>query len=411
MAMATASTIATGAEEGRRRRNSASRKLAARAAIAAGAIAAVVLFLPASLATWAAVDHQRFAASIAPWNAAAASAAAAAIPADPRKPEIRALVASSLRRDVTQVEAIELRALDLALSGKTAQARGLFQLSNRLSRRSLATRLWLIQDAVDRGDVGDALHNFDIALRTTTDAQPILFPVLTRASADPRLTVAIARTLDRPSDWRLMFVDWALSNAADVAPVAKVVAHMRDGRFIVGNSLDQQLINRLVSSDEFDQAKMLNQRFGHSEAGVADPDFADLAAHYPFGWGLVSNGSIGAERALSGSRTMLTYRAAPANSGQVAAQLLTLKEGKYVLATRTAATPIGAAPYWSLSCGELPNRELARLDQPMKTDGRAEAVFTVPQGCSGQWLTLRVRPAADASQQSGAIAFVSVSAR
>lgn len=386
-------------------------KFASRSAIALCAMAAAVLFLPSSLAAWAADEHPRFAASIAPWNALAASDAAAAIPGDPRKPEIRALVAKSLRRDVTQVNALELRALDLALSGKTTQARRLFQLSDRLSRRSLATRLWLIQDAVDRGDVGEALHNFDIALRTTTDAQPILFPVLTRASADPRLTTALARTLDRPSDWRLMFVDWALSNAADVAPIAKVVAQMRDDRFIVANSLDQQLINRLVSSDEFEQASMLNQRFGHPAAGVADPNFADLTAHYPFGWGLVSNGSIGADRALSGSATMLTYRAAPTNSGQVAAQLLALKEGHYVLATKSAATAIGAAPYWSVSCGELHNKELARLDQPMKADGRAEVAFTVPQGCSGQWLTLRVRPAPDSSPQSGAIAFVWVSAR
>ena len=409
--MATVSTIATIPKARAGQRNLALRRLAARSAITAGAMAAAALFLPASLASWAADDHPRFAASIAPWDAAAASDAAAAIPGDPRKGEIRALVTKSLGRDVTQVNAIELRALYLALSGKTAEARHLFELSNRLSRRSLATRLWLIQDAVDRGNVGEALHNFDIALRTTTDAQPILFPVLTRASADPRLTIALARTLDRPSDWRLMFVDWVLSNAPDVAPVAQVVARMRDDRFIVGNGLDQQLINRMVSSNEFDQAKMLNQRFGHKAAGIADPNFGDLSAHYPFGWGLVSNGSIGAERAFSGSTTMLTYRAAPANSGQVAAQLLALKEGNYVLSTKSAATAIGAAPYWSISCGELQNRELARLDQPMKADARAEVAFTVPRGCLGQWLTLRIRPAADSSLQSGAIAFVSVSAR
>ena len=409
--MATASNIATIPDARASGQAVAPRKFAARCAIAGIAVAAAALFIPASLATWAANDHPRFAASIAPWNAEVASEAAAAIPGDPRRPEIRALVAKSLWRDAAQVEAIELRGLDLALSGKAAQARRLFQLSNDLSRRSLATRLWLIQDAVDRGDVAEALHNFDIALRTTTDAQPILFPVLTKASSDPRLTIALARTLDRPSDWRLMFVDWALSNAADVAPVARVVAHMRDDRFVVGNSLDQQLINRLVSSDEFEQAKILNHRFGRPAASVADPYFADLEAHYPFGWGLVSNGSIGAERALSGSTPVLTYRAAPANSGQVAAQLLTLQEGNYLLATRTAATPTGADPYWSLSCGELQNRALAQMDQPMKAGGRAEVAFTVPRGCSGQWLTLRLRPASDFSPQSGAIASVSVSAR
>ena len=410
MAMATVSTTATIAEApGKRRRRSVRHANLARFGIASGGLFLAALTLPQSLANWAAIDHPRFAAGLAPWSAPIASDAAALDSKDPRKSEVRALVARSLNRDVTQVQAIELRALDLALSGKTKQARVLFDLSDRLSRRSLPTRLWLIQDAVDRGDVTGALHNFDDALRTSTDAQPILFPVLSNASADPRLTIALARTLDRQSDWRLMFIDWVLGNAPDVAPVANVVAHMRDDRFILANNLDQQLIDRLVTSNNFNQANMLNRRFGHPAAGVADPNFAEPGAHYPFGWGLVSNGSIGAERALGGSGTVLTYGAAPANSGQVAAQLLNLEPGHYVLATKSAANARGAAPYWSVSCGEPGNRELAQMDQPMTLDGQAKVEFDVPASCSGQWLTLRLRPAADSSPQSGAINFVSIS--
>ena len=110
---------------------------------------------------------------------------AASLGAHPQSALARSLVARALDRDLTQVPAIEMRALDLAVSGKESEARQLFHWSDRLSRRSLPTRLWLIQDAVDHGNVAGALRDFDIALRTTTDAQPILFPVLAKASSRP----------------------------------------------------------------------------------------------------------------------------------------------------------------------------------------------------------------------------------
>jgi hypothetical protein len=369
-----------------------------------------VVLLPSSLATWADVDHPQLASRIAPWNAVAAADAAAELgTTDPRNPRVRALVSRALARDLTQIPAIELRALDLAVSGRPAQARRLFELSDRLSRRSLPTRLWLIQDAVDRGNVAGALRHFDIALRTTTDAQPILFPVLAKASADPTLTEPLARMLDRSSDWRLMYLNWTVANADDAAATARVVAHMRDAGFVVSNGVDQRLIERLASGGEFAEARLLNQRFGRSSAGVADPNFTDSGARYPFGWGLVSNGSLGAERVLSGSSSMLSYRAAPANSGQIAAQLLTLRPGRYSLRVRTAAAGTGAPPYWSIACPNGNGGELARVEQPLAANGTAAAVFAVPTDCSGQWLTLRVRPAPDASEQSGAVASVSIS--
>lgn len=410
--MATASITATNNRSSRPGRRQAVRhKLIARGGIAAGALLAIAIFVPASLADWASVDHPLVAARIAPWNAPAAAAAAAALGADPRNREVRALTDRALARDATLVSSIEVRALDLALSGRTAEARRLFTLSDQLSRRSLPTRLWLIQDSVDRGDVAGALDNFDIALRTTADAQPILFPVLAKASADPTLTLPLARMLDRPSDWRLMFVDWSLNHDSHLGGVASVVAHMRDRRFVVGNSIDQQLAERLVGDRHFAPAILLNRTFGRPVPGVADPHFADASARYPFGWGLVSNGSLTADRVPGGSSAVLRYGAEPAHSGQVAAQLLTLAPGRYVLATRTAAEASGEAPFWSVTCAQEGGAGIAQLDQPLHANAAASASFVVPAGCAAQWLTLTLRPSADAMPQSGAIAWVSLTPR
>lgn len=409
--MATVSNTATiDRRETRSKQASRKSKLLARAGVVTGALLVGAVVLPSSLATWADVDHPQIAARIAPWSAAAAADSAASLAADPRSPRVRALVRRSLARDPTQITAVELRALDLALSHERAQARRLFQLSDRLSRRSLPTRLWLIQDAVDHGDVAGALRDFDIALRTTTDSQPILFPVLARASSDPTLTVSLARTFDRPSEWRLMFFEWVLAYNVDPGPIARVVSRMRDRRFLVANTIVQRLSQRLVDAQEFDAAMLLNRRLGRRTAAVADPNFRDAGAHYPFGWEFVSNGSIGAERAVSGSATALSYHAEAANSGQVAAQLLALAPGRYSLATATAANASGAAPYWSVSCATT-DVPIARLDQPMAANARAETAFTVPPRCDAQWLRLIIRPAPYSDTQAGAVASISVSRR
>jgi hypothetical protein len=388
------------------------RRAAARAAIVLGVLAAGALILPDSLATALSDGHPAFAARIAPWNARAAASAAVAIGSDPRKPETRALVRTALARDLTVLATVELRAVDLAASGKQADAARLFHLSDRLSRRSLPTRLWLIQASVDRGDVAGALANFDIALRTSNDAPPILFPVLARATADSSLTEPIARMLDRPSDWRLMFFEWALANDASLHSIANVAVRMRDRGIITRNKVDQRLIESLVTAGDFAQALRLRQRFDARPLPlVADARFRDPSALYPFGWGLVSDGSIGAERSFDGNGSALTYRATSPRSGQVAAQLLVLLPGQYALATRTAAASVGEAPYWSITCGQEGGPQLAGLDQPVAAGRAATTAFVVPGACPAQWLALRLRPSGAATAQSGAIAWVTVARR
>jgi hypothetical protein len=186
---------------------------------------------------------------------------------------------------------------------------------------------------------------------------------------------------------------------------------MRDRRFILANAIDQQLTQKLVDNRQYVQAIALNEAFGRSVGGIADPHFADASAHYPFGWGLVSDGSLTAERMQTGTASVLSYRAEPAHSGQIAAQLLTLQPGRYALATTTAADGSGEAPYWTITCGEPRGAQLVQLDQPLRAGGEAVSQFAVPAGCAAQWLTLRLRPSASATPQTGAIAWVSATRR
>jgi hypothetical protein len=390
-------------------------KIGLRAAILLCALIASGLILRGGVANWLSRSDPAIAAAIAPGNAEIAmTAARARIDAGekPQDPAVRALVGVALARDVTMPAAIELRALDIEAAGDAARAARLFDLSAKISRRSLATRLWLIQRSVDHGDVAGALQNFDIALRTSSAAPTVLFPVLTGAAADPTLVEPIARMLDRPGDWRVMYLNYAIHQAGAARNVAHVVLAMRDHAVITGNGIDDLLIAQLVTDRAFAEAHQVRTVFGQpakAAALVADGNFADPSARYPFGWGMTAKGDLEALRGLDQGRPVLAYRAVAGHAGQAAAQLLFLPPGDYRLAARTAIAgdPAGL-PYWALTCAEQGGAGIATLDQPPRQGASAAASFHVPDGCAAQWISFTLRPSDLPQGQSGAVAQVRI---
>jgi len=329
----------------------------------------------------------------------------------PTEPEVKNLVQSALRRDVTQPAALEMRALAYEQSGDRAAASRLYRLSDRISRRSLATRLWLVQDAVGRGDVRGALANMDVALRTSSAAPNFVFPALARGLQDPMLVKPIAEIVDRPSDWREAFLIYATDNAEPTSAAALFLA-LRNARVISRDELDRKLIVRLVDGGKFTLARRLDATFEPRAARgqlVQDGSFDDIAARYPFGWGLAENGELGASREIEGGRTVLAYHANPAEGGQVAAQLLMLRPGSYELhlqAGRSQATQV--PPIWTLACAGQA-RTIAMVPLTSGRPARQVVGFSVPQDCPAQWLALTIRPAL--VPQSGAIERVAISVK
>lgn len=358
-------------------------------------------------------DHDPLlAARIAPDNARIAVAAARrALPAkqDVRAPLVSQLVERALARDVTVPAGLEFRALQFEAAGQNLRAAALFDLSSAISRRSLPTRLWLIQQAVDRGDVKGALANFDVALRTSTDAPDILFPVLARAASDPGLVEPIARMLDRPSDWRIMFLFRAIKEGGDPRDIGAVVLAMRNRDSLRDGQIDQMLIARLVEENHFRLARQVSDAFlpgGATSGLVSDPGFARPDLRFPFGWDLSQSGEAWAARDRVDGRPALLYQASPNDEGAVARQLLTLGPGSYQLLANVATTAgePGESPVWTVTCAGRQGNPIARLQQPRTSGSMAAVGFIVPAGCEGQWLALTVAPGG----QSGAVARVDI---
>lgn len=388
----------------------------ARLAILVGTLVAGALVLQSGVTQILGKRDPVLASKVAPGNARIALAAARAAMADgkvPSDPEIRALTARALRRDATLTPAIEFRALDAADSGDRSRAARLFTLSDAISRRSLSTRVWFVQSAVERGKVHVALENMDIALRTSSAAPPLIFPALARAIADPALVAPIARLLDRPSDWRVMFLNFVVEKA-DGSAAAALLLRMREQRVIADSGIDRKLIGRLTSERNFALARRIEDSFnpsGRPRPLLADGNFASSSARYPFAWGLIEGSAIGAVMSEVSGRSALAYRADPAQAGQVAAQLMMLTPGRYRLRTTTAEAgdPV-APPFWTLNCAERDGGQITSLDQPARNGGSSAVQFTVPPYCRAQWLTLRLRPSLIGTGQEGAIASVSVEA-
>ena len=349
-----------------------------------------------------------------PENARAALATARADLAKHAKPEdrrVQALVKTALARDATLPGAVEIAAMAAADQGDHRKEARLFALSDRISRRSLTTRLWLIQHAVEAQDADGALRNFDLALRTSSEAPVRLFPILLRASKDPVLARKIARLADRPLDWPYLLLDYAAQHG-DPEGAAKLLLDMRNRATIARADAVPRLTVRLIDARQFDLARQMHAQFAPISSAVGmvvDPSFADPRIAFPFGWGLNQSGGLSVYRTVERGRTGLAYTAETGRAGQAASQALFLAAGRYRLASRMASAPArDIAPFWLIACASAKGEPLLRADAGAAPHAAIMTAFEVPSDCPVQWLSLNLRARFESGGQSGEILSVRI---
>lgn len=405
------------------RRRSGRRSLSEKAI--RGGLALVVGMLGYGAVTHATANALRSSAAerayaLAPYDArlAAQLAAALSVPGGGEADRARAerLAREALRGDATAVAAVTTLGINSELRKDARSARRLFDYSAALSRRDLPTRLWMIETAVAKGDIPEAVRHYDIALRTSRSAPDLLWPVLAGALSEPAIRNELVRTLGRRPAWSENFIPYVALQAPDTLATARFFAQLRRARVPVAADANAAVISRLVVDRQYDAAWHFYSlgNPGVDRSRSRDPRFTSAnPAPSLFDWQAVNENGVTAtiERGQSGG--IFDFATAPSIGGPVLRQMQSLPPGSYRITGHSIGIdlPAGSPAYWSLTC--IDDKALGRIAVPNSSmaEGKFVGDVTVPAGCRVQTLALIVPPTNRISGGSGQIDHVQLEPR
>lgn len=339
--------------------------------------------------------------AMAPWYARALAWQSQTVFGDGRDPERRRnaadLARRALRRDPTSIVAVTTLGLKAQVE-RPANARPLFRYAQALSRRDVRSQLWLIEDAVARGDTGQALHHYDVALRTSSTAPALLYPVLATAIGDPAIRRGLMAVFQTRPAWEESFLTGVTINGPDFVGVATLLLDMRRAGMTVPPMAVANLVGSLAARGNVAQAWQM-YALTHPRADRMRPrDYGFVGAGMPippFDWMLLDENGVSAIIAPDHGGS-LDVQAPATTGGTVARQLQYLPPGRYRLqAHATGAMRTGPQPYWSITC--TGGRSLVRLLLTVSREAPTASAtdFTVPTDCPAQSLALVVQPVDD----------------
>lgn len=317
----------------------------------------------------------------------------------------------ALVQDATAVRAVSTLGLVLQLRRDISGARRAFAYARSLSRRDLQTQLWAIEDAVSRNDISGALAQYDIALRTSSVAPGLLFPVLASAVSDPAIRAGMIKTLARKPSWCGNFINYLVESGPDPISTARLLIDMHRSGVMQSDSPKALLISRLIEGGFYDQAWTYYSAFRHGELRdeSRDPNFlADNPDPTPFDWNIINEGGVSTSIQRGERGGIFDFSASAAVGGRVLQQVQMLPAGHYRLEGHSRAIDQSpdALPYWELTCRD--GRPLGRVNllNSNKANGWFAGQFSVPEGCALQTLALFARPADSISGVAGQIDYV-----
>lgn len=322
------------------------------------------------------------------------------------------IAAQALADEPLNANAMAVLAMDSQLQNRASEARRLFDHSNALSRRELVTRLWLIEDAVARENIPDALRQYDIALRTSRAAPEILFPVLASAISDPAVAGALEKTLIARPQWSEAFFNYLPNSSADPYVSAQFLTRLSKRRITASEDVQAIIVNKLVGSGKVNEgwAYYASLRNGAARDRSRDPRFGTkLTIPTTFDWTpMVSVDGISASIQNTSDGGIFDFAVPPSVGGVVLQQSQLLPAGRYRLegVSEGIEQAKHAGPYWQVACsGE---REAGRVELPNSREngGRFSGEITVGADCPVQSLRLVVRPSSEIGGATGQIRFV-----
>lgn len=346
---------------------------------------------------------------LAPYNGRITAAYATSLAGETATPADRlradALAKQALQQDPMAVAAAATLGVNADLRGDAIAAQRYFFYAQGLSRRDLRTQLWMIEDAVRRGDVAGALRQYDITLRVFPDMAQILYPVLTSASSDPKIRQRLIETLTGKPAWASNFIAYIGDNATDARSNAVLLSGLRRAGVAVPESASAGIVNALLTAKDFDMAwsYYASIRPDADRRRSRDARFAAaLEAPSQLDWMAINDGS-GLATSIQGG--IFDFAAPASVGGPMLEQRQLLPPNTYRLSGHSIGIEqaAGDLPYWTLRCQD--GRELGRVEMPnsIVANGNFTGTFSVPAGCPAQTLVLMAQSSDAVSGLSGQI--------
>lgn len=317
------------------------------------------------------------------------------------------LASLAIEQDATALRAVTTLGFLAQLRGESEKARDLFEYAQRLSRRDLKTQLWAIEDAVSRGDAGEALRHYDIALRTSKTAPAIMFPILTEALTDPAIRSGLVPILARRPAWGPSFIAHALANHGDPQALVALFVSLHSVGKPVSSDASSSVVNQLVLTNKIEDGwryySSLSPKVERTRS--RDPNFRGGAFSSQFDWVITNDSGISTSLQQGEKDGAFVFSVSSGAGGIMLQQLQMLPHGTYRLEGRGSLNETEqAVPYWSLTCRD--GREIGRVDfRPNDFQGN----FIVPADCPSQTLALIARPSDKVGGISGQVDYVLLS--
>lgn len=307
----------------------------------------------------------------------------------------------ALAREPVNIPAVRAIALSEDMQHRPGAAGRLFAYAEELSRRDLATQLWMIEALVAKGDIDGTLIHYDRALRTRKEAEPLLLPILVSAMATPETRAPIGRLLATRPQWWPRYVEQALADPSTIDTLPLIFARLRvspmdeQGRGFLSTG-----IASLIRAGRFSEAltvyRTAMSATTKEQALLRDGSFERDPLLPPFDWQLADGDVVSAliQARPGGSRALFAVPTEGAQ-GEFARQLLTLPAGRYRLSYRVGSLPAdGIHMALKLQCvADSTLRDVAMHPfAPAPDTGRTGMVdFAIPAGgCTAQWLILSI---------------------
>ncbi|MET0307675.1 MAG: hypothetical protein ABW023_03115 [Sphingomonas sp.] len=219
-----------------------------------------------------------------------------------------------------------LLSMAVAARGEADRSRQLLHIADRISRRDVLTQLGMIEDAVQRDKIGEALDHYEIVLTVTNGADNIVFPVLVGALDEAEIRYALAVRVRQASFWRERFLNYAIGSAPPRL-VAPLLTRWSGDRETL-QSFQARLLDSYVAKKDYEGAFRFVTSIGRAPglAGAFGFSPGSLDSRFgPLSWQLGRDNGIEAVA----ERERVQIYLAPDSKGTVASRLLQLAPGRY----------------------------------------------------------------------------------